>query len=122
MFPLLSLKYFFTKELEKYFTVIRIDLRGHGKTPIGDKEITMELLSDDIYQLLKTLYIEKYSVVGFSLGGSLAIDLTLNHPKLVKSLVLISTYAKADDNTKQHFKSFNKNLKKIIWEFLWWYN
>ena len=46
---------FISNELKKYFTVITLDLRGHGKTPLGDKPITIELLGDDVYKLLEKL-------------------------------------------------------------------
>lgn len=108
---------FITDELKKYFTVITLDLRGHGKTPLGDKPISIELLSDDVFKLLEKLYIEKCHIIGFSLGGNVALELTLNHPKTVKSLVLISSYAKADDNLKECFKKLNKSLKKSFKDY-----
>ncbi|MDO5848361.1 MAG: alpha/beta hydrolase [Methanobrevibacter sp.] len=101
-----------TKVLKKYFTVIRIDLRGHGKTPIGEKNVDNHLLARDIAELLKKLYIEKCHVIGFSLGGSVAMDIALNNPKLVKSLVLISTFASHNDHIIAKFKELNKALKK----------
>lgn len=103
---------FLSNELKKHFTVITLDLRGHGKTPLGDKPITIELLGDDVYKLLEKLYIDKCHVIGFSLGGNVALELALNHPKTVKTLILISSYAQADDNLKECFKGFNKELKK----------
>lgn len=103
---------YIAKNLKKYFTVIRMDLRGHGKTPIGDKEVNNHLLARDIAELLKRLYIEKCHVIGFSLGGSVALDLALQNPKLVKSLVLLSTFAKADEHIVAKFKELNKALKK----------
>ena len=66
---------YIAENLKKYFTVIRMDLRGHGKTPIGDKPIDNRLLAHDITELLKKLYIEKCHVIGFSLGGSIALEL-----------------------------------------------
>lgn len=103
---------YIAENLKKYFTVIRMDLRGHGKTPIGDKPIDNRLLAHDITELLKKLYIEKCHVIGFSLGGSIALEIALKNPKLVKSLVLLSTFASANEHIVAKFKELNKALKK----------
>lgn len=103
---------YMAKNLKKYFTVIRMDLRGHGKTLIGDKPIDNHLLAEDIIALLKKLYVEKCHVIGFSLGGSIALDIALKEPKLVKSLVLLSTFASPNEHIVAKFKELNKALKK----------
>lgn len=103
---------FISSDLEKYFTVLKIDFRGHGKSELGDKKITIDLLTDDVVELLKTLYIEKCYLIGFSIGGSVAIDIAIKNKNLVKKLVLVSTYGKIDENTKEKFKLINKSMKK----------
>ncbi len=103
---------YIAKNLKKYFTIKRMDLRGHGKTPIGDKPTDNHLLAEDIIALLKKLYIEKCHVIGFSLGGSIALDIALKEPKLVKSLVLLSTFASPNEHIVVKFKELNKALKK----------
>lgn len=102
---------YIAENLKRYFTVIRIDLRGHGKTPIGNKKINNHQLGKDITALLEKLYIEKCHIIGYSLGGSIALDIAINNPKLVKSLTLLSTFAKADENTLNIFKKLDKALK-----------
>lgn len=103
---------YIAENLKNYFTVIRIDLRGHGKTPIGEKTVDNKLLASDITELLKKLYVEKCHVIGFSLGGSIALEIALKNPKLVKSLVLLSTFASVNEHIIAKFKELNKALKK----------
>lgn len=66
-------------------TVIRYDLRGHGKSskptrPYSDVK--------DLYSLLQCLKVEKTRIVGLSYGGSIGIDFTLAHPEMVDALIL----------------------------------
>ncbi len=105
------------EQLKKYYTVIRLDLRGHGKTEIGEKPVDNHLLAKDAVELLKRLYIDKCHVIGFSLGGSIALDIAINNPKLVKSLILLSTFASPNDHITAKFKELNKALKKSYENF-----
>lgn len=101
-------------ELSKYFKLVSLDLRGHGKTEFGSEEISIGLMSDDVYKLAKNLNIDKCHVIGFSLGGNVAIDLTLNHPDLVSKLILISSFAKCDENTRKCFNDFSCSLDENL--------
>lgn len=101
-----------TNILKNYFTVIRLDLRGHGKSEIGEKPVDNHLLAQDAIKLLKKLYINKCHIIGFSLGGSIALDIAINNPKLVKSLILLSTFASPNYHIVAKFKELNKALKK----------
>jgi len=67
--------------------VIRYDVRGFGKSPAASGMYADE---EDLAGLLRTLKIEKASIVGLSLGGRIAIDLALSHPDLVDALVLVA--------------------------------
>lgn len=96
--------------LSKYFKVISMDLRGHGKTSIGNDQLSISLLCNDVYKLIQSLHIKKCCLVGFSIGGNIAIELALNHPEVVSSLILMSTFAKADDELTSCFLKFKKGL------------
>jgi pimeloyl-ACP methyl ester carboxylesterase len=71
--------------LAKQFTVIRYDVRGYGGSSQPDR-----LYSDagDLAGLLDYLKVEKAHLVGLSLGGRIAVDCALAHPKRVRSLTL----------------------------------
>lgn len=66
------------------YRVIRYDLRGFGKSDVPPGPYT---LRDDLYGLLNFLGIQKTYLIGCSMGGSLAIDFTLEHPDMVSALI-----------------------------------
>jgi pimeloyl-ACP methyl ester carboxylesterase len=66
------------------FKVVRFDLRGFGKSKIAEGSFA---LRDDLLAVLRHLGIHKAALVGCSMGGSTAIDFTLEHPEMVSALV-----------------------------------
>lgn len=75
----------------KNYQVISFDLRGHGESdkPAGPYSIAM--FAADAAALLRALNIEAVHVVGISLGGAIAFQLTLDHPDLVRSLTIVNS-------------------------------
>ncbi len=72
-------------DLSKNFEVIRFDQRGFGKSSFPDKSYDPIL---DIIALLDTCKIEKANFIGISLGALQTIDLAINYPERVKSIVI----------------------------------
>lgn len=70
--------------------VVAVDLRGHGRTPLPEKQMTYSDLAADVAGLIRHLGFEKADVMGYSLGGSTAIRLAIEHPQLVDKLVVAS--------------------------------
>ena len=78
--------------LSSNHTVIIFDNRGIGKTTAGNKTWSIEQFANDTAGLLDALKIEKpIDVLGFSLGGFIAQELTLMHPQKVTKLILYAT-------------------------------
>lgn len=73
--------------------IITCDLRGFGQSDKPRKKYCMETFSEDLFWLLRNLQIEKAIVVGFSMGGMVALRFVLDHQEMVDKLVLISTTA-----------------------------
>ena len=71
--------------------VIAVDLQGHGRTADIDRPLSIELMGDDIAALIKHLKLERPDVMGYSLGGGVALQTAIRHPELVGKLVLVST-------------------------------
>src|SRR5438067_565063 len=76
---------------EKY-QVIGVDLYGHGRTALTDRPLRFEHMADDIAGLIEHLGLDKADVLGFSLGGAVALQTAIRHPECVNKLVLISTH------------------------------
>jgi 3-oxoadipate enol-lactonase len=80
--------------LSRNFQVIAFDSRGVGRTDKPDEPYSIEIMAEDAAGLIQALGIQSVNVIGISMGGRIAISLTLDHPELVKSLVLASTSAR----------------------------
>jgi pimeloyl-ACP methyl ester carboxylesterase len=87
--------------------VIGVDLQGHGRTLPFDRPMTFENMATDIAELIKWLGFEKADVMGYSLGGSVALRTAIDHPEVVDRLVLVSmpfAYAGWHDYNAQGMK------------------
>ena len=71
--------------------VIAVDLHGHGRTPLGERPISLIDMGDDLAVLLERLGYGRVDVLGYSLGGGVAFRLAVQHPAMVRRLVLVST-------------------------------
>ncbi|HEX3597725.1 MAG TPA: alpha/beta hydrolase [Polyangiaceae bacterium] len=78
-------------ELAQGRRVIAVDLQGHGRTPLGDRAFRLESMGDDMAALVRHLGHEQADVMGYSLGGGVALRMALQSPKSVRRLVLVST-------------------------------
>lgn len=74
--------------------VIAMELQAHGRTNDRDSELTFEQDADDVATLLKNLHISKADILGFSNGGTTALQLAIRHPSLVNKLIAASALCK----------------------------
>jgi pimeloyl-ACP methyl ester carboxylesterase len=76
--------------LAKRREVIGVDLHGHGRTDLGNREVSLIDMADDFAVLLEKLGYQKVDVMGYSMGGGAAFRLAVQHPQLVRRLVIVS--------------------------------
>lgn len=70
--------------------VIAVDLHGHGRTALGDRPISLIDIGNDLAIVVKQLGYEKVDVLGYSFGGGAGFRLAVQHPSLVRRLVVAS--------------------------------
>lgn len=71
--------------------VIGVDLQSHGRSPAPDRPMRFDTMADDIAALIGQLGLGRADVMGFSLGGGVALRTGIQHPEVVRRLVLVST-------------------------------
>lgn len=94
--------------LSKKFRLIKIDLPGHGRSSILGEVHTMELIADEVKKVTDKLNLEKFYLLGHSMGGYVSLAFAEKFPEVLKTLILFfSTYFPDDEEKKeQRRKSF----------------
>jgi pimeloyl-ACP methyl ester carboxylesterase len=89
--------------LAKKYRVFAFDNRGAGRTDKPDLPYSLEMMADDTEGLMNALAIEQAHILGISMGGRIALAFVLQHPQRVKSLILVSTYARRRQKRRWFF-------------------
>jgi pimeloyl-ACP methyl ester carboxylesterase len=83
-------------ELSKTRRVIAVELQGHGRTADIKRDFSYETLSDDVAALLDYLKIPSADLIGYSMGGGVAMQCAIRHPEKVRKVVSISAVFRHD--------------------------
>jgi pimeloyl-ACP methyl ester carboxylesterase len=86
--------------------VIAVEEQGHGRTSDRDAPVTFESSADDVAALLRHLKVGQADLFGFSNGASVALQVAIRHPQLVRKLVFASSMTRRDGAQPQ------------LWEFM----
>jgi pimeloyl-ACP methyl ester carboxylesterase len=76
--------------LAKTRQVIAVDLQGHGRTPLGNRPISLVDIGNDLAVVLDQLGYKQVDVAGYSFGGGAGLRLAIQHPNAVRRLAVIS--------------------------------
>lgn len=117
-----------TRELSKSYRVISVDLPGHGRSPWNPKARTPAEQAWQVHASLASRS-DRYSLLGWSLGGQIALDLAAAMPGNVERLVLVATtprFAAAEDwpygmpaaTLEKLATQLRTNYKRTVSEFL----
>ena len=80
----------------EHHQVIPVDLQGHGRTADIDRPIDIRLMADDVAALITHLGLDRPDLVGYSLGGGVALLVAVHHPEQVGRLVAASAGIRRD--------------------------
>ena len=93
-------------ELSKTRKVIAIEMQGHGRTADTGRDFTYDNLADDVAALLDQLKIAKADLIGYSLGGGVALNCAVRHPDKVRKVVVMSAVFRHDGWAKEALDIF----------------
>lgn len=86
------------------YRVIAMDSRGQGRSARGEGPITYHMMANDVVGLLDLLHLPQVSLVGWSDGGIIGLDLAIHHPQRLRRLFAFGAnantsgaYANADE-------------------------
>jgi pimeloyl-ACP methyl ester carboxylesterase len=71
--------------------VFAVDLHSHGRSPAAHRPMRFPEMGDDIVAAIEALGLDRPAVMGFSLGGAVALRAAIQHPDAISRLVLVST-------------------------------
>lgn len=87
--------------LSREFDLILIYLPGFGKSPLPEDDFAIRDIARDVDNLLSKLDIDKYGVIGHSLGGYVGLSLANQYPEKINQLVLVNSTALPDSPEKK---------------------
>ena len=81
--------------------VVGFELQGHGRTADIKRDFGYESLADDVAALLDHLKIPSADLIGYSMGGAVAMQCAIRHPEKVRKVVIISSAFRRDGWVKE---------------------
>jgi pimeloyl-ACP methyl ester carboxylesterase len=101
-------------ELSKTRKVIAVELQGHGRTADIKRDLSSENLADDVAALLDYLKIPSADLIGYSMGGGVAMQCAIRHPEKVRKVVSISAVFRQDGWVKGALDAFPQLTAEVF--------
>ena len=95
-------------ELSKARKVIAVEMQGHGRTADINRDFSYENLADDIGAMLDYLKITQADLLGYSMGGGVAMQVAIRRPERVRKVVSISAFFRHDGVVSDALDAFPK--------------
>ncbi len=95
----------FADLLSSDFSVISVDLPGHGKSDIFDEPYTVCKYAESVYVVLKSENIQKAVIVGHSMGGYVALAFAESYPSMLSGLCLFHSVPFSDSYEKKQLRN-----------------
>jgi pimeloyl-ACP methyl ester carboxylesterase len=101
-------------ELSKTRKVIAVEMQGHGRTADIPREPNSANLADDVAALLKYLKISRADLIGYSMGGGVAMQVAVRHPDQVRGVVVISSTFRRDGMTQEGLDALSNLTAEVF--------
>ncbi len=88
-------------ELSKTRKVIAVEMQGHGRTADIAREFSNANHADDVAALIRYLELPRADLIGYSMGGGVAMQVAVRHPDQVRKVVVISSTFRRDGRTRE---------------------
>lgn len=113
----------FSEALSKEFTVLTIDLPGHGKSEVVAEIHTMSLMSESVRAVMEDAGVESAVIVGHSMGGYIALEFGKMFPEKVNGIVLFHSHGMPDspdakENRRRTINIVKQNKTGFIRQFI----
>ncbi len=95
-------------ELSRTRKVIAVEMQGHGRTADIPRELSSENNADDVAALLAYLKIPRADLIGYSMGGGVAMQVAVRHPDQVRKVVVISSTFRRDGMVQEALDAMPK--------------
>jgi len=104
----------FIPEFSRHFKIVNYDLPDHGESEMPSRLFKMSDFARHLRDLVKKLGIDKPNILGYSMGGGVALEYALNHPNSIDKLVLVSTSARLGELFRNEYLEL-ATLFRDIW-------
>jgi pimeloyl-ACP methyl ester carboxylesterase len=101
-------------ELSKTRKVIAVEMQGHGRTADIPRELSSENHADDVAALLKYLKLSRADLIGYSMGGGVAMQVAVRHPDQVRRVVVISSTFRRDGMVQEGLDAMPKLTAEVF--------
>lgn len=101
-------------ELAKTRQVIAVEMQGHGRTADIARDMSSENFADDVAGLLKQLKIPRADLIGYSMGGTVAMQCAIRHPDHVRKVVVISSTFRSDGVTQESMEALSNLSAEVF--------
>ena len=111
-------------EFAKHYQVLTYDVRGFGRTEKTPGPFSMTMFAEDLHELLKALGLSKACVLGYSMGGRIALEFCLQYPQEAAGLVMANSVVGApttpdrEERTKMMIEMIQSENNEMISEIM----
>ena|SRR5688572_15928329 len=103
-----------TDALAARFRTIAVDNRGVGRSSLGSEPLTIERMASDALAVMDAEKVERFHLVGHSMGGLIVLRIALTARERIRSLSLLCTFANGKDGTGLSPRMFVLGLRTRV--------